>query len=84
MANLEGLIADMIKSRTLKVGPVAQWHDGKIIRIAGRIKLRGYFADVGVRWLCEGYGDKGLFGKGYVDITERPAPECVVQLPVVK
>lgn len=64
----------------LAVGPFAQWSQGEVIAITGRIKLRGFFDTDAVRWVCLARGSKGLFGKGYIAMP----PERVAHLPLVK
>ncbi len=73
VANLETKIHEAAQAGPLKVGPFAIWEGGEreTIEIVGQIKLKGFFADRGIRWLCPSRGSRGLFGKGYVEIRRE-------------
>ena len=81
VASCRAAVDDIITSLpVLAVGAVAQWSAGEVIRITGRIALRGYFDSSAVRWKCAARGDCGLFGSGYVAFPLA----SVAHLPLVK
>jgi hypothetical protein len=82
VAALEEIIVNKAMEGEIQVGPVARWSTGEEIRVVGKWRSKGFFAQWAIRWVS-GNG-KGLFGKGLAGYCGGLDERRIAGLPLVK
>ena len=82
VAVLEEIIVNKAMAGEIQVGPVARWSTGEEIRVLGKWRSKGFFAQWAIRWVS-GNG-KGLFGKGLAGYCGGVDERRISNLPLVK